>query len=88
MLQKMKYAPLGRICSYALVCYAFIAAPAMRAFAAETISEAEAQAIGVEAYLYFYPLVTMDITRKQFTNMAPGREFGKGPMNMFSNIPE
>lgn len=52
-----------------------------------TITEQEAQAIGVEAYLYFYPLVTMDITRKQSTNSEPGKEFGKGPMNMFVNIP-
>jgi hypothetical protein len=49
---------------------------------------AEANAIGVEAYLYFYPLVTMDITRRQSTNIEPGKEFGKGPMNMFVNIPE
>ena len=32
------------------------------------ISEADARAIAVEAYLYFYPLVTMDVTRKQLIN--------------------
>jgi hypothetical protein len=52
------------------------------------ISPQEAHDIGVEAYVYFYPLVTMDITRKQVTNIAPGKEFGKGPMNMFINNPE
>jgi hypothetical protein len=36
---------------------------------AEAITEDEAQTLGVDAYLYFYPLVTMDITRKQLTNM-------------------
>ncbi|RJF75881.1 DUF1254 domain-containing protein [Rhodopseudomonas palustris] len=51
------------------------------------ISEQEAHAIGVEAYLYFYPLLTMDITRKQSTNIEPGKEFGKGPMNSFVNVP-
>ena len=51
------------------------------------LTEDLARAIGVEAYLYFYPIVTMDITRKQSTNMAPGKELGKGPMNMFVNIP-
>jgi hypothetical protein len=56
--------------------------------AAQPISEQEAHAIGVEAYLYLYPLVTMDLTRRQSTNIGPGKEFGKGPMNTFSNIPE
>ena len=31
---------------------------------ARTIAEEAAHTIGVDAYLYFYPLVTMDITRK------------------------
>jgi hypothetical protein len=55
---------------------------------AAVVSEQEAHAIGVSAYLYFYPLITMDITRKQFTNIEPGKEFGKGPMNMFVSVPE
>src|SRR5262245_63261020 len=53
-----------------------------------TVTEEEAYAIGVDAYLYFYPLVSMDITRMQFTNIEPGKELGKGPMNTFSNAPE
>jgi hypothetical protein len=65
------------------------AAPAARAQAtAPAITEQEAHAIGVDAYVYLYPLVTMDITRKQFTNIEPGKEFGKGPMNMFVSVPE
>jgi hypothetical protein len=52
------------------------------------ITEAEAQSIAIDAYVYFYPLVTMDVTRKQFTNIEPGKELGKGPMNMFNNVPE
>ena len=58
------------------------------ASAQTSITEQEAHAIGVDAYLYFYPLLSMDITRKQFTNIEPGKEFGKGPMNMFTNVPE
>ena len=42
----------------------------------------------MDAYLYFYPLILMDITRKQSTNIEPGKEFGKGPMNTFVNVPE
>ncbi len=41
--------------------------------AAEDITENEAHAIGVDAYLYFYPLVTMELTRRQLTNQEPGR---------------
>jgi hypothetical protein len=51
------------------------------------ITEPEAHAIGVDAYLYFYPLISMDVTRKQSTNIEAGKEFGKGPMNMFVNVP-
>lgn len=50
------------------------------------VSQDEAHAIGVEAYVYLYPLVTMDITRRQFTNVEAGKEVGKGPMNQFINI--
>jgi len=56
--------------------------------AQSSISEEEAYMIGVDAYLYFYPLVTMDITRKQATNIEPGKKVGQGPMNTFQNIPE
>jgi hypothetical protein len=52
-----------------------------------TITEQEARAIGVDAYLYFYPLVLMDLTRKQSTNIEPGKEIAKGPMNMFVSVP-
>ena len=54
---------------------------------ASTITEQEAHDIGVNAYLYFYPLLSMDITRLQSTNIEGGKEFGKGPMNTFVNIP-
>ena len=58
------------------------------ALAETSLAEEEAHAIGVDAYLYFYPLVTMDVTRKQATNIEPGKVFGRGPMNMFVSVPE
>jgi hypothetical protein len=48
----------------------------------------EAQAIGVEAYVYFYPLVTMDLTRRQATNVPAGKMPGLGPHNTFHSFTE
>jgi len=67
------------------LCLGAAAAPTALAQSAAPISEQEAHAIAVDAYVYFYPLLSMDISRKQFTNVEPGKEFGKGPMNMFVN---
>ena len=53
---------------------------------AESISPEEAHSIGVDAYLYFYSLVTMDITRKQLTNVERAEGIS-APMNTFANIP-
>lgn len=61
------------------------AAPAAPSAAAAPTEE-EAHAIGVEAYLYLYSLVTMDLTRLQFTNVEEIGDF-KGPMNVFVNVP-
>ncbi|MFY9943128.1 MAG: DUF1254 domain-containing protein, partial [Desulfobacterales bacterium] len=67
---------------------ALVALPQIQAHAQDKIGAAEARAIAVDAYIYFYPLVSMDITRLQSTNVEPGKEFGKGPMNMFVSVPE
>src|SRR5215470_7180788 len=69
-----------------LISVALFAALTTATSAQPAITEQEARAIGVDAYLYFYPLVTMDLTRKQLTNIEPGKGFG-GPMNTFANIP-
>src|SRR5277367_5636448 len=55
---------------------------------APTLTQDQARSIAVDAYVYFYSLLSMDVTRKQFTNIEAGKEFGKGPMNMFVNVPE
>jgi hypothetical protein len=51
----------------------------------ETISEDDAHAIGVAAYTYFYPLVTMDITRRQLTNVVKPEGLAT-PMNTFISL--
>ena len=43
--------------------------------------------IATNAYLYFYPLLTMDLTRLQLTNVPPGKISMRGPANTFSNAP-
>jgi hypothetical protein len=53
---------------------------------AASLGADEAHAIGVEGYLYFYPLVTMDLTRKQLTNVEHAEGI-HAPMNSFANIP-
>src|SRR5262245_38319732 len=65
-------------------CIAALATP--HAGQAQGISSDDAQSIAVDAYLYFYPLITMDVTRKQLINTEPGKGIG-GPMNTFVNIP-
>lgn len=49
------------------------------------LTEEQAHAIGVDAYVYLYPLITMEITRRQLTNTDKG--VGRGPMNAFHNFP-
>ncbi|MCX5577000.1 DUF1254 domain-containing protein [Kaistia terrae] len=67
---------------------ALAAAVPLSAQADTALTKEQAQAIGTDAYLYFYPLITMDLTRLQSTNIEPGKELGRGPMNTFVNVPE
>jgi hypothetical protein len=77
---------VGFFFSVALAVAASTGRPNAAEVQAAPISEQEAQAIGIEAYLYFYPLVTMDLTRRQMTNLPAGKELGFGPANTFNNV--
>ncbi len=54
--------------------------------ASDSRSEQEPQEIAVEAYVYLYPLVMMDTTRQQMTNIEAGERPGYGPMNTFNHM--
>lgn len=54
--------------------------------AAQAINAQEAYEIGVEAYIYFYPLISMDVTRRVATNYEAGKKPGMGPINAFSHM--
>lgn len=51
------------------------------------VSEDEAARLGTEAYIYGYPLVTMELTRRVLTNVA-APEGQKAPMGQFAKLRE
>src|SRR5690242_15011278 len=52
----------------------------------ETIDPEDAAKIAVDAYVYGYPLVTMDQTRRVMTNVATPTD-KHAPMGQFANMP-
>jgi hypothetical protein len=71
------------------VVFACLAATSARPGSARAdvpLTPEEARTIGLEAYIYFYPIVTMDVTRKQLTNVER-TEGVHAPMNTFANVP-
>jgi len=50
------------------------------------LSEEETYALGVEAYQYFYPLITMDLTRRQSTNKPTAEGAIAAPVNTFFHV--
>ena len=53
--------------------------------AEEAAKELEAREIAIDAYVYAYPLVTMDITRRVMTNVEKP-EGSKAPMGQFARL--
>lgn len=50
---------------------------------AQSLSAQDAGEIAVEAYTYYYPIIMMDVTRRQMTNVEAGKIPSRGPMNQF-----
>ena len=70
----------------AIALFRFLPFTGTLAQSAVTVTEQEAYEIGVEAYTYLYPLVLMDVTRRQAVNVEAGKIVGRGPMNTFTNV--
>jgi len=51
-----------------------------------SILSADLRTLSKEAFIYFYPLVTMDVTRLQALNSPIGTKPGAGPPNQFSHL--
>jgi hypothetical protein len=62
-----------------MVCLVAVLALASPLAGGAAVSEQEAAQIGVEAYIYGYPLVTMELTRRVMTNVAKVEAL-RGPM--------
>ena len=71
---------------FAFSVFLALVAVVVPAVPAQEISADDAYEIGMEAYIYLYPLVTMDVTRRVLTNFEPGARPGMGPMNAFSHM--
>ena len=79
----------SRVAGFVAICLAVplsAGASAAAQNSAPAVTAEQASAIGVDAYIYFYPLILMDLTRKQSIN-GTRTEFGQGPMNTFANVP-
>ena len=50
------------------------------------VSDNDVKRIALQAYLYTYPLVLMDVTRRQMTNAPAGKHLGQGPMMQFTHM--
>jgi hypothetical protein len=49
-------------------------------------SDNDARQIGIEAYVYLYPLISMDVTRRVSTNVEAGKKPGLGLAGAFQHF--
>jgi len=51
-----------------------------------SILDSDLRTLSRETYTYLYPLITMELTRRQMTNLPEGQKPGFGPANAFSHV--
>lgn len=74
------------LASASLIDAPFAQQPSSAEASPQSVSTDEAQVIAQEAYIYLYPLITMDVTRKQLINTDPSRNGIGGAPNAFNHI--
>ncbi len=82
---KMKTAQ-SFMCFALLALLALFPSSAVRAQAPVPLTKEEAHEIAVEAYIYTYPLVTMDTTRRVMSNVPAGVKPAAGPVNQIHHF--
>src|SRR5262245_46940977 len=58
----------------------------MRTSFQKTITPAEARKTASHAYVFAYPLVLMDVSRKKMTNVPMATNVGVAPVNQFTHM--
>jgi len=66
--------------------YFFGETPMVTAAETKPVTQAEVHDIALQGYCYLYPLVLMDVTRRQMTSIPAGKVPGFGPANSFQHI--
>ncbi|MGM4918744.1 DUF1254 domain-containing protein [Tardiphaga sp. 803_E3_N1_3] len=81
---------LGGSCALAastLIGEALVHATPAQAQTLAALPSDEISEVAISAYIYAYPLILMEITRRVSTNVADASHFGKAPMNQFGHLP-
>jgi hypothetical protein len=87
-MKKQAINPSKTLSPFFAVALTFVLAPISidTAKAQESATEQEAYAIGLDAYVYGYSLITTEITRVQMSNVPGIEENLHAPMGQFSNV--
>jgi hypothetical protein len=77
---------MKHIFKFTAICLLISIVGVTQVVAAQKPAQEEKERIALQAYLYTYPLVLMDVTRKQMTNTEAGKLLGRGPMMQFTHM--
>ena len=83
---RSRFRPSAHACAAIALVTALLLEPVSPAAAQPVaLSSADAQHVGTDVYIYGYPLVTMELTRRSFVNVAHASTTS-APMGQFANL--